>query len=65
MNEKKVAYRNKLILFWLQICIGISYSAAKHFTFRPVRPVSKTGAHFIACAPGVENPSCVTTCASL
>ena len=66
MNEKNVAYRNKLILFWLQICIGISYSAAKHFTFKPVRPLSKTGAHFIACAPGRREPQlCHYMCQSV
>jgi len=35
MNEPKLAYRYKFLLFWLQTCLGISYSSAQHFTFKP------------------------------
>ena len=41
VNDRKVAYCNKLLLFWLPTCLGISYSTAWRFTFKPgarVRP---------------------------
>jgi len=34
MNEPKVAYCNKLMLYWLSTCLSISYSTARHFRFQ-------------------------------
>ena len=53
------------MLFWSPNCLGISYSAANYFTFKPFVPPQKKfkktnrgGAHFIAFAP--EKPSYTT-----
>jgi len=55
MSEPKVACRNKLLIFWVPACLGITYSIAEHFTFGPSAPRKKNrGAHFIVFA---DNPS--------
>jgi len=68
MNKPNVVYRNQLLLVWLSTCLGISYSIAQHFIFGPCAPSKKNirgthrarDAHFIASAPGAENPSYAT-----
>jgi len=69
LNEPKVTNHNKLLLLWLPICAGNSYSTAQHFNFGPCDPSQKIQAeHFIASAPsppGAENPSYATGHATL
>jgi len=44
----------KLLLFWLPVCLGISYSIAQHY-FRHVTPKNIWGlVHFTASAPGCQ-----------
>jgi len=63
MNKPTVAYCNKLLLFLLPTCLGISYSTAWRFTFKPGArapppPRKKSRrAHFAASANGAENAS--------
>jgi len=33
LDEPKVAYRNKILPFWLPICVGIGYANAEHVDF--------------------------------
>jgi len=57
MNEPKVAYRNKLLLFWLLTSLGISYSTAYRFTFKPGAPPKKIGGpRFAVSIPGRRKP---------
>jgi len=51
MNVPKVAYRKKLLLFWLLTCLGISYSTA--FLSSPIPPLAR--AHFTASAAGADS----------
>jgi len=63
MYEPEIAIRNKLVPFWLPTSLGITFSAVKHFTFKPrASPayIKKWGAHFVASAPGAENPGYAT-----
>ena len=53
ISEPKVAYRNKLLLFWLSACLGIIYSTPYHYTFKLCAP-QKWGAHFISSAPALR-----------
>ena len=61
MNEPKVVYRNKLLLFWLPTCLRVSYSTARHFTFKPCAPPPKKNwggvatVHWFCSQLGAEN----------
>jgi len=58
-NELKVARRNKLLLVWLPVRLGIIYSHCIAFYVpapgrTPPRVPRNSGAHFIAFAPGAR-----------
>jgi len=69
MNEPKVAHRNKILLFRLPTCLGISYRTA-FYTFQPPVPLQKSeamrpsseflryflGVHFIASLRERQEP---------
>jgi len=69
MNEKNVAYRNKLILFWLQICIALVIPLQSILLSNPCAPCQKLG-HTLLLVPRASRtpvvslpvPVCNVTC---
>jgi len=59
LNERTVAYRNKLLLVWLSTCLVTSLRSIS--LSGPVRPPpKKNGGDTSVSAPAAENPSYAT-----